>query len=394
MRRVAIIGLSLISAFGGLRVIPHSGALQESAKGQSPSPAAAYQVLIREWERASEEFANAYIAAETADAREKLRAANPAPDFQHRFMDLIRKHPGETVAIDAIAWIFQNFEPGPQAERDVHECIDILAGHHLKGDRLSRALPILGTPLGTERGVGCYNEEAEKLLRAALATSPHRTVRGQACFSLASYLRFHARHRSAGMSEDQAAAWTKESEALFERVTRDYADVAAPEPYRATLGELAEGRLFELRSLEIGRPAPEIEGKDLDGAPMTLSAFRGKVVVLCFCGNWCGTCKAMYPHHRRLVDRLKDKPFVFLGVNTDKDRETLRGSIRAGEVTWRCFWDGGFDGPITVKWGVRVFPTLYVIDAAGVIRARNVYGAELDETVDMLLEATQPAKSP
>jgi len=37
---------------------------------------------------------------------------------------------------------------------------------------------------------------------------------------------------------------------------------------------------------EVGSIAPEISGKDLDGKPMKLSEFRGKVVVLDFWGFW------------------------------------------------------------------------------------------------------------
>jgi hypothetical protein len=36
----------------------------------------------------------------------------------------------------------------------------------------------------------------------------------------------------------------------------------------------------------IGQPAPEIEGEDIDGRPMKLSDFRGKVVMLDFWGDW------------------------------------------------------------------------------------------------------------
>ena len=50
--------------------------------------------------------------------------------------------------------------------------------------------------------------------------------------------------------------------------------------------------------------APEITGDDLNGRPMKLSDFRGKVVVLDFWGDWCGPCRAMYPHERSLVDAL------------------------------------------------------------------------------------------
>ena len=38
--------------------------------------------------------------------------------------------------------------------------------------------------------------------------------------------------------------------------------------------------------LEIGKTAPEIVGKDINGKPMKLSDFRGKIVVLDFFGDW------------------------------------------------------------------------------------------------------------
>ena len=52
------------------------------------------------------------------------------------------------------------------------------------------------------------------------------------------------------------------------------------------LGPAAEGVIFELEHLAVGMEAPEIEGEDLDGVPMRLSEFRGKVVLLDFWGDW------------------------------------------------------------------------------------------------------------
>jgi len=53
-----------------------------------------------------------------------------------------------------------------------------------------------------------------------------------------------------------------------------------------TIADLARSTLYEIRDLAVGRPAPEITGEDVDGAPLSLSQFRGRVVVLDFWGNW------------------------------------------------------------------------------------------------------------
>jgi hypothetical protein len=50
--------------------------------------------------------------------------------------------------------------------------------------------------------------------------------------------------------------------------------------------EAVAGDVYQLERLNIGMPAPEIEGQDLDGVPFKLSDYRGKVVVLDFWGNW------------------------------------------------------------------------------------------------------------
>jgi hypothetical protein len=54
-------------------------------------------------------------------------------------------------------------------------------------------------------------------------------------------------------------------------------------------------------------------------------------------------------------------------------------------VTWRSAWDGSTSGPIATAWNVHGWPTIYVIDAKGVIRFKNVRGEQMDEAVDKLL---------
>ncbi|MGC8643134.1 MAG: TlpA family protein disulfide reductase [Isosphaeraceae bacterium] len=151
------------------------------------------------------------------------------------------------------------------------------------------------------------------------------------------------------------------------------------------------GDRTRLRSVGLSRGHHEEGGRCQPGRGATTSGFRlsddrGKVVVLTFSGNWCGPGRAMYPRERALVNRLRDRPFALLSVNTDENDSTLKKSIREGEITWRCWWDRGPDEPITTRWGVENFPTLYLIDQKGVLRQQGyVRGDELDNAVDELL---------
>ena len=92
----------------------------------------------------------------------------------------------------------------------------------------------------------------------------------------------------------------------------------------------------------------------------------------------------MLPHEKALVKRLADRPFVLIGVNTDAP-SIFRAEAAKHGVTWRNSLQGSTGGELCRAWGVRQFPTLYVIDAEGVIRHVDVYYDALDRAVEALL---------
>ena len=163
---------------------------------------------------------------------------------------------------------------------------------------------------------------------------------------------------------------------------------------KRTLGESAEAGLDNMLNLAVGKSAPDIEGVDLEGKPLKLADYRGKVVVLVFWGSWCGPCMAEVPHERELVERLKDRPFALLGVDCNEERIAGWKSAQDNKMTWPSWHDGAeSNGPIATKYRVTGFPTVYVLDAKGIIRARkNVRGEALDRVVDSLLAGPGPPK--
>ena len=146
------------------------------------------------------------------------------------------------------------------------------------------------------------------------------------------------------------------------------------------------------KALPVGKEAPDISGKDLDNKAMKLTEFRGKVVVLVFWASNSDTCKAVVPQHKALEGRLMGKPFVLLGVNGDAQRGDAKKFARKEGITYRSWQDGpGAKGPIASAWGANQFPTIYVLDAKGVVRGREAYGQALDKLVEKLLvEMTKP----
>lgn len=87
------------------------------------------------------------------------------------------------------------------------------------------------------------------------------------------------------------------------------------------------------------------------------------------------------------MKQLADKPFALIGVNSDRDLEEIQKIVKKKNITWRSFWNGpeGTGGPISTKWGVRGWPTIYVLDAEGKIRYKNVRGDKMDDAIETLL---------
>jgi peroxiredoxin len=95
----------------------------------------------------------------------------------------------------------------------------------------------------------------------------------------------------------------------------------------------------------------------------------------------------MYPRERSLVKKMKGRPFAIVGVNSDKDLAILRKILKQKNLTWPSFFDGGgTGGPIATKWGVRGWPTIFVLDAKGVIRYKNVRGKRMDSAIETLMK--------
>jgi len=92
----------------------------------------------------------------------------------------------------------------------------------------------------------------------------------------------------------------------------------------------------------------------------------------------------MFPHERSLVAKLADQPFALVGVNSDPIEE-LAAIQKKHQITWRSFAAGDGGGEIAKAWNVRGWPTIYILDGKGVIRAKNLRDEAMEKKVEELL---------
>jgi thiol-disulfide isomerase/thioredoxin len=141
----------------------------------------------------------------------------------------------------------------------------------------------------------------------------------------------------------------------------------------------------ELPGPRVGQAAPELAGEDFNGQSVNLRGERGKVVVVVFWASWCAPCRAMIPHERELAERHRGKPFTIISVNNDADHDEAREVIAEQRMAWPHVKTAGTRDPINQRWGVNRWPTMFVIDGDGIIRARPRTAGELDAAIDTLL---------
>jgi peroxiredoxin len=201
---------------------------------------------------------------------------------------------------------------------------------------------------------------SSNLLQAILKQNPDANVRAKACMALATLQKDAAGY---GTNANATAA----AEKLYERLVSEFGQLPGERGY--TFGELAQVELSELRRLSIGKIAPEIDGQDLYGRPMSLSAYRGKVVTLLF---WYPDPIDVGELHnfRRLVEQMQGRPFALLGIYVDDDIEKGKALAEEHQMNWPSFRESR-QRLISDAYRARSNPTIYVLDRQGVIRYRG-----------------------
>jgi thiol-disulfide isomerase/thioredoxin len=112
----------------------------------------------------------------------------------------------------------------------------------------------------------------------------------------------------------------------------------------------------------IPRQAPETKFRTLEGKTVSLSDYKGKVVLLDFWATWCGPCRMEMPTLQKLHDDLESKGVVVLGISLDKNPPVqVPPFLKKLGITYPNLADNPKD-PSSVKWPVEAIPSLFLLD--------------------------------
>lgn len=120
-------------------------------------------------------------------------------------------------------------------------------------------------------------------------------------------------------------------------------------------------------AIEVGEPPPDFSLPDLNnGQKVSLSALKGKVVIVDFWASWCAPCKEEMPVLESLYKRFKDSGLVVVGVSVDNEASNAKKFLSAVKVSFPIVHDAGH--VVADKFKPPRMPTSIVIDKAGKIR--------------------------
>jgi thiol-disulfide isomerase/thioredoxin len=355
---------------------------QDAKKDDKASLADKLKDLRAEMQKVTSEAVKGINAEKDPAARSKLIGEYqkiPAT-FAPKFLELAKSDPKDAAALDAaIAAV----SPGKTGD----EALEFFVANFDDDDKLATAIPLLAR-----------SDAGQKALETLGDKSKSKAVRGNAKFALVQQLVENTDYPRTGkqLPADEAAKNYAAAESKLKAIAAEFGDETIPSPRGAAvkIADAAKKLDFFINNLTVGKKAPLVECAtlDADGTKAKLSDYKGKVVVLDIWATWCGPCIAMIPHETEMVKKLKDKPFMLVSVSADEKKETLTTFLEKKPMPWTHWWNGK-SGNVLETYQVRFFPTVYVLDAKGVIRHKHLRGDDLEHAVEKLIAEMEKSES-
>ncbi len=177
---------------------------------------------------------------------------------------------------------------------------------------------------------------------------------------------------------------TEKGVALLRQLKKDFPDTTQGKRVDQQIAGVEKGEAAKKvqRALAVGSKFPDFEEKDIEGKPLSISGYKGKVLLVDFWATWCGPCVKELPNVQAAYDKHHKNGFDIVGISLDSDEKKLRAFIKDKNMPWRQYFDGkGWGSKLGAKYGVNSIPATYLLDAQGVIIVKSLRGEALEKAV-------------
>ena len=350
------------------------------ASASMASPAEADRIQ-KTYQTALEKWNSEMRAAATPDQRAKAWSGRPDSGAAARKMWIeIGSALGEEWTIEPSAW-FINTTRGlvttnpdgssaPTFSKENDAIRQAVQSYHMDSDKLK---PLCAALASTQ------DPRSLTLLEKIQAVHPNKSIQGLAAMGAAMQLK--------GIGDSPEVMQKR-----LGYIRKAIIQSSDQELNGIPISKIAEDELYIIRYLTKGRVAPDLTGVNSAGTAVSLSAQKGKVIVLMFWSSTDPDARRVIELTNAMVQKFRGRPLAVIGVNHDATQK-LRDMEGDGTIAWQNFSDPG--RKLSEEYRVGSWPLVYVLDGERKIHYAGGPGSFVELTADALVsEIQKPGAAP